>query len=138
MRFTFNVRCNQCGSLEVAAEVDSDSEDGSVYVSCLNKKCGVSELYEDRYDALSLNEAFRVGNGLMEERWFLNRLVDAVRELIDREDSDVRNPRKVFVSRWILHAIEDNDYLRDSIVEVCGLRVVPVDSSDEIIRLGDC
>lgn len=137
MRFTFNVRCNRCGSLEVVVGVDSDSVDGSVHVRCLNKNCGVSELYEDRYDALSLNEAFRVGNGLMEERWFLNRLVDAVSELIDREDSDVRKRRKVFVSRWILYAIEDNDYLRDSVKEVCGLRVVPVDSFDEIIRLGD-
>ena len=151
MKFNLEVTCNVCGSREVAVDLDCGQNVGGIEFRCLNADCGESDSFHEYSEPISLNAAFRIGNGLADEPWHWDRLRDRVSQLdreYNRDNRNARDKRKnrdkrtyqeadmVYVSSWIMDEIREVNYGRYDYSEVCGLRIVEVEEDEEYIEVG--
>lgn len=139
MKFKLEVTCNVCGSREVGVELGCGQNEGDIDFRCLNEDCGEHDGFHEYSKPISLDDAFRIGNGLMEEPWHWDRLQDEVFKLDKAYSRDKRNVKEasvVYVSSWIMDEIRDVNYGRDDFSEICQLRIVELDNEDEYIEVG--
>ena len=139
MQFKLEVTCNVCGSRDVEVELGCGQNVGGIDFRCLNRDCGEHEGFHEYSEVVSLNDSFRIGNGLMEEPWYWDRLKNRVFELArayGRDKRHVKEANVVYVSSRIMDEIRELDYGRADFAEICQLRIVEVDGDDEYIEVG--